>query len=67
MLLGEVGDHWQRLSMLLTRSGTVGPGVHDARVAAICLSHGVRELLTLDRDFSRYPDLTTRSPLSSDD
>lgn len=32
--------------------------------AASCLSRGVRELLTMDRDFSRYPSLGTRSLLS---
>ena len=40
-----------------------GPQVHDARVAALCLQHGVRELLTADRDFSRIPELRTRNPL----
>lgn len=41
----------------------MGPRVHDARIAAICLQHGVRELLTFDRDFSRFPDLGTRNPV----
>ena len=38
-------------------------GTLDARIAAICLLHGVRELWTADRDFSRFPTLTTRNPL----
>ena len=29
----------------------------DAQIAAVCLEHGVNELLTLDRDFSRFPGL----------
>ena len=37
--------------------------VHDARIAALCLSHGVRELWSADRDFSRFPALRTRNPL----
>jgi predicted nucleic acid-binding protein len=37
--------------------------VHDARVAAICIAHGVNEFWTVDRDFSRFPDLPTRNPL----
>ena len=37
----------------------------DARIAAICLSHGVTELWTVDRDFSRFPDLRVRDPLAS--
>jgi predicted nucleic acid-binding protein len=38
--------------------------VHDARIAACCLSNGVTELLTLDRDFSRFPQLKTRNPFA---
>jgi uncharacterized protein len=37
--------------------------VHDARIAALCLTHGVREFLTADRDFSRFPALRARNPL----
>jgi predicted nucleic acid-binding protein len=44
-------------------SGASGGRVHDARVVAICLSHGVRELWTADRDFTRFPELTTSNPL----
>ena len=32
------------------------------RIAAICLSNGVSELWTADRDFSRFPALRTRNP-----
>jgi predicted nucleic acid-binding protein len=28
---------------------TTGSKVHDARIAALCLQHGVKELLTADR------------------
>ncbi len=38
------------------------PCLHECySVAAICLAHGVCELLTMDRDVSRYPGLKTRS------
>jgi toxin-antitoxin system PIN domain toxin len=48
----------------LSLAGKVrGPLVHDARIAACCLSHGIRELWTVDRDFSRFPKLKTRNPL----
>ncbi len=40
-----------------------GPRVHDARIAALCLNHGVRELWSADRDFSRFPDLVVVNPL----
>lgn len=45
------------------RWGVPWPCVHDARIAAICLAHGVDELLTADRDFSYFPDLRTTNPL----
>jgi len=50
---------------LLRSSSVRGPQVHDARIAAICLENGVRELWTADRDFSRFPELKTRNPLSA--
>jgi predicted nucleic acid-binding protein len=40
-----------------------GPQVHDARIAAVCATHGVRTLWTADRDFSRFPGLKTVNPL----
>lgn len=61
--LGDGPDHLRRLAALLTQSGVVGPKVHDARIAALCLTHGVTELWTADRDFSYFPDLATRNPL----
>lgn len=44
-------------------SKVIGPMIHDARIAACCLTHGVRELWTIDRDFSRFPQIQTRNPL----
>jgi toxin-antitoxin system PIN domain toxin len=40
-----------------------GALVHDARIAALCLFHGVRVLWSADRDFSRFPDLAVVNPL----
>lgn len=62
-LLAERFDHWQHLRSLLEAGSVRGPRVHDARVAALCLSQGVTELWTVDRDFSRFPQLRTRNPL----
>lgn len=61
--LAEGRAYWETLEKLLTRGRVAGPQVHDARVAAICLAHGVRELWTADRDFSRFPSLQVRNPL----
>jgi toxin-antitoxin system PIN domain toxin len=65
VLLTEGSDHWTTLRDLLTRGRVSGPLVHDARVVAVCLSQGVRELLTADRDFGRFPRLKTRNPLTA--
>ena len=40
-----------------------GAVVHDARVAALCLFHGVRVLWSADRDLSRFPNLVVANPL----
>lgn len=48
---------------LLVAARVSGPKVHDARIAALCLDHGVKELWTIDRDFSRFGRLVTRNPL----
>ena len=63
MLLSEPAGYWQVLDRLLAAGRVTGAKVHDARIAALCLSHGVSELWSADRDFSRFPDLKTRNPL----
>jgi len=62
-MLGEREDYWPVLRRLIANGQVVGPRVHDSRIAALCLNHGVRELWTADRDFSRFPALTLRNPL----
>jgi toxin-antitoxin system PIN domain toxin len=63
VLLCETARHWPTLRELLTHSRLNGPAVHDARIAALCLQHGVRELWTADRDFGRFPTLRAVNPL----
>jgi len=49
----------------LALNGTVTGGmIHDARIVSCCLSHGIDELWTVDRDFSRFPRLRCRNPLA---
>ena len=62
-LLGETEDFLAVLGTFLRRPRVRGPVVHDARVAAICVAHGVDELLTADRDFALFPEIRTRNPL----
>lgn len=63
VLLSESEDYWLQLRSLLRVGRVSGPKVYDARVAALCLLHGVSELWTIDRDFSRIPKLKVRNPL----
>ena len=63
-LLAESPHHWQQLRGLLQTGRIAGPMVHDARIAALCLQHGVRELWSVDRDFGRFPALTVTNPLA---
>lgn len=62
-LLAEDDSYWPVLESLIERSRLTGPAIHDARIAALCLRHGAHELLTADRDFSRFSELATRNPL----
>ena len=61
--IGETGDHWTVMRSLVEGGRLAGGQIHDARVAAVCLAHGVTELWTVDRDFSRFPLLRVRNPL----
>ncbi len=63
-LLGEPAGYWEHLRTLITSGKVAGPMVHDARIAAMCVAHGVRELWSADRDFGRFgSSLTVRNPL----
>jgi len=62
-LIGETPGHLETLSALVKQGHIQGPKVHDARIAAICIDHGVRLLYTADRDFSRFPQLKVQNPL----
>ncbi len=63
ILIAEAPGYWEAAKKLISSSRVSGPQIHDARIAAVCLDHGVTELLTADRDFGRFPGLPTRNPL----
>lgn len=65
-ILSEGSDHWAKLRALAIAAAARGPRVHDARIAAICASHGVTELWSVDRDFSRFTGVSVRNPLSGE-
>ena len=62
-MLSEGPGYFAHLSTIATKAMLKGPMIHDARIAAICLSHGVKKLWTCDRDFSRFPSLRHENPL----
>ncbi|MFN2496341.1 MAG: TA system VapC family ribonuclease toxin [Pseudonocardiaceae bacterium] len=66
-LLTEGVPTWASLRELIEDAQLAGPQVYDARIAAICLEHGVHELWTADRDYSRFPTLRTRNPVIDSD
>ena len=63
VLLSETDSHWNELKGQLRNGRVRGPVVHDARIASLCVGHGVTEFWTADRDFSRFPNLAVRNPL----
>ncbi|MBK7017255.1 MAG: PIN domain-containing protein [Sulfuritalea sp.] len=63
MLLAESESHWSELRSLISVAQLAGAQVHDARIAALCLQHGVQTLWSADRDFGRFPKLSVANPL----
>ncbi len=64
VVLSENDQHADMLRRLAVAGRIRGPQVHDARIAAVCLSHGVREIWTADRDFSKFAPLKAKNPLN---
>ena len=63
-LLSETARHAEIMGTLLGEGGASGNLVQDAHIAALCLEHGVSELLTGDRDFARFPGLRLVDPFT---
>jgi toxin-antitoxin system PIN domain toxin len=62
VLLGEGASHPAAMRQALVSSRATGNLVHDGHIAALLLEHGVREILTSDQDFCRFPGLQVRHP-----
>jgi uncharacterized protein len=62
-LLSESELHWSALRSMVAAGRVTGARIHDARIAALCRQHGVRELWSADRDFSRFVDLAVVNPM----
>jgi uncharacterized protein len=62
-VLGDDAASWPILRDLLGLGRISAGTAHDARIAAVCIQHGVSELWTNDRDFLKFPALRVRNPL----
>jgi len=63
VLLAETEGYRIQFRQIIEAGRIAGGQIHDARIAALCKLHGVRELWTADRDFTRFPDLNVKNPL----
>jgi uncharacterized protein len=64
-LLAETPRHLSVMDQVVSQSGATGNLVHDAHIVALCLEHGVSEIITGDRDFSRFAGLRIINPFTS--
>lgn len=64
LLLAETPQHSRVMLEVLRQSGATGNLIHDAHIATLCLEHGVREFLTGDQDFNRFPFLKVINPFA---
>jgi uncharacterized protein len=66
LVLSETPHHVEILDTVVSRSGVTGNLIHDAHIAALCFEHGVSELVTGDRDFSRFAGLRILDPFQAE-
>lgn len=64
VLLSETPRHAEVMEVTVRSSGATGNLMHDAHIAALCLEHGVSELVTGDRDFLRFEGLRVVDPFA---
>lgn len=62
-LLTETENYWPVLRKLATLGNVMGPRIHDARIAAICLANDIDVLWSADRDFGRFEGIEIHNPL----
>jgi hypothetical protein len=64
LLLAETGRHASVLEQVLRQAGATGNLIHDAHIVALCLEHGVSELISGDRDLRRFEGLKIVKPFA---
>jgi len=63
-LLAETERHASLLEQVLRQAEATGNLIHDGHIVALCLEHGVSELITGDRDLSRFEGLKIINPFA---
>jgi toxin-antitoxin system PIN domain toxin len=63
-MLGPGPSHRAHMRRALLEGGARGSLVHDANLLALLLENGVTEVVTADRDFSRFPSLRVSNPFA---
>jgi uncharacterized protein len=61
-ILGEGPGHFGHMRDTLLNGKAAGNLVHDGHIAALLREHGITEIWTADRDFSRFPGLRVVDP-----
>ena len=65
LLLHETDIHSDLMMKIMKDAAVTGNLIHDAHIAALCVEHGMTELITGDRDFSRFREyLTIQNPFT---
>ena len=62
LLLSETERHVELMTSIAKEAGVTGNLIHDAHIAALCIEHGVTELISADRDFLRFKSLKILNP-----
>jgi toxin-antitoxin system PIN domain toxin len=62
VFLGEGPGHMAHLLRMVRSGRSLGNLIHDAHIAALVREHGIDELLSTDKDFTRFPGLRVRNP-----
>jgi toxin-antitoxin system PIN domain toxin len=64
ILLSETDRHAEIMADVVRSAGASGNLIHDAHIAALCVEHGVTQIVTGDRDFLRFEGLTVVDPFA---
>lgn len=61
--MNEPDSVYQNWKSIVARYSVAGRQVHDAKIAAVMMSHRIKHIITLNvADFSRYREVTALLP-----